>query len=48
MELNRFSDKNFLSIPIENLERREMDLKVGFRASVDRDQPVIELFNFCT
>ena len=48
MELNRFSDKNFLSTPIENLEKREMDLKVGFRASVDQDRPVIELFNFCT
>ena len=27
----------FLSIPIENLKKREMDLKLGFRTSVNQD-----------
>ena len=40
VELNRFTDKNFLSIPIENLEKKELDLKDGFRTSVDHNRPV--------
>ena len=40
MELNRFSDNNFLSIPIESLEKKEIDLKVGSRTGIDQDRPV--------
>ena len=40
VELNRFSDNNFLSIPIESLEKKEIDLKVGSRTGIDQDRPV--------